>query len=77
MAQTPVSTPAPASAAQHRWAVLVGALVGAALGAWAGHLLWQQAAADPQRGSPLDARQGLRLALIVLKTLRQIAGLNG
>ncbi len=61
----------------HTRMLIAGALIGAALGAVAAHLLWQQAhERDPSATRvPLDARQGLRLALIVLKTLRQIAGL--
>ena len=60
----------------HTRLVVAGALLGAVLGAVAAHLLWQQA---QERGADtarlLDTRQALRLALIVLKTLRQIAGL--
>ncbi len=61
----------------HTRMLVAGALVGAVLGAVAAHLLWQQATTrDPAATPRLDARQGLRLALIVLKALRQIAGLT-
>ncbi len=62
------------------WQVWVsGALIGAVVGVVAAHVLWQQAQEGPEQASAprFDARLGLRLALIVLKTLRQISSLAG
>jgi len=59
--------------------LVAGAVLGALIGALAAYLLWQQAReqAPAARRAPIDARQGVRLAFIVLKALRQIAALAG
>lgn len=55
-----------------------GVVTGALLGALTARWLWQQAQVQRAAGGrPWDARQGLRVALIVLKALRQLANLGG
>ncbi|NPA05964.1 MAG: hypothetical protein GXO54_00980 [Chloroflexi bacterium] len=53
--------------------LLLAAGIGAVLGVGVARSLWRQ---QQQQGRPLNARQGLRLALVVLKALRQLTSLD-
>ncbi|NPA26474.1 MAG: hypothetical protein GXO36_02580 [Chloroflexi bacterium] len=52
--------------------LMLGAVLGALVGAWIARELWLQ----NQAGRPLNARQGLRIAWVVLKAMRQLTNLG-